>query len=117
MGDMINTSADRLFVPGIIDVEHQRNISGQRRMQGRWRTPCTVAHPCHILSSYGRSREGHRQPMTGDHVTIGVKISDFHFYPLYRRIDEARSAATAALFTEHMPGLDTQPELQGHILH
>src|SRR3954470_4072765 len=71
MDYVIGRAGDRALVPAIIQVEAQRSVSTDRRVQARRRLPRAVAHATYILAA--RSGRGERQldPVDGHRMSLG----------------------------------------------
>ena len=79
-------------VPGVDDVEHQRRVHADRRVQRRRRLPGAEAHARDELARRARRVQRHAPPAAGDDVARIDHAAHLHLHPLHRRIDVARGA-------------------------
>ncbi len=78
MGDKVGTAAQYAIAPGIHDVENQRRIHANGRMQGRGRVPCFVANARHVLTLGAAAAERHPAAVADQDVAIFYKAAHFH---------------------------------------
>src|SRR6185369_12322004 len=85
------------------------------RMQSGGRMPGAVADAADALGAPAGRLQRHTPAVAGDDVASLGQSVDPHLHALDGRIDVARRALGADLFTEHVPGLQrhTQLELDG----
>ena len=113
MHHVILAAAERPPDPGVDDVEHQRRVDRDRRVQARRRLPGAVAHAGHELAV--ASRSGAAAPSgrcRSRRAGPAVRPATLHLQPLDRRIDVAGGAAGRAFLAEHVPRLERLPQLE-----
>ena len=107
---MILATAERTLHPGIDEVEHQRRVHGQGRMQAARRLPGAIADCADELADGARRPQRQRMAVAGDAVALGRQAGGVHLQALDRGIDVATRAAgtavTAGLFARSALALD-----------
>ena len=99
-------------VPGVDDVEHQRRVHADRRVQRRRRLPGAVAHARDVLAGRAGRVQRHAPAVAGDHVARVDQAAHLDLHPLDRRVDVAGRRAAGRLLAQHVPGLDRLAQLQ-----
>ena len=112
MRDMVDAAADRAARPAVVDVEDQRRVDRQRRVQARRRLPgleadagdgnlAVVGQPS--SARRGRCKHG---------VALRVEAFGLDLQPLDRAIDEAHRAADRTLLAHDVPWLQRLAQLK-----
>jgi hypothetical protein len=66
---MIGATADRLPVPGVDDIENQRRVRLDGRMQSRWRLPGPVTDPDYIFTLAPGAAQSQAASVADDNMT------------------------------------------------
>ena len=114
VGDVVRAAGDRAAGPGVDQIEDQRHVHADGRVQRRRRLPGAIAHAGHGLAGRAGGVQGDAPAIAGDDVTHLDQPAGLDLQPLDRRVDVAGGAAGAGLLAEHVPGLDRLPQIQGH---
>ena len=98
MRDVVGAAADRAAIPGIDEVEHQRGVDRNSRMQTRRWLPGAVAHPGNIID-YEVNIINHDDP-----ITAGLKDFKMHSEQYYMHVDPSNEVLATTTFSgEHAP--------------
>ena len=81
---MIRASAHRSSGPRIDNVEDQRRVHRNRRMQARRRLPGPIAHARHELALFAGWMQRHAPPVAGNHIPRIHQPARLHLNPLHR---------------------------------
>ena len=84
MGDMIGAAADRASAPGVDQVEHQRRIHADRRVQRRRRVPSAVAHTAHKFTHLAGGLHRDHAAIAGEHMAVTDETGGMQLQPLDR---------------------------------
>src|SRR5690606_36076114 len=87
MDDVIGASADRVMVPGVVDIESQRPIDANRGMKTRGGLPGPVADAADELRARARRLDGHLDPVATDELPSGRRTPHLDLNALDGRID------------------------------
>ncbi len=109
---VILASTERTIHPGVDDVERQRRVRSNCRVQRRRRLPGAIAHASDVLAVPPGRLERYGPAVARDDEAIAREAGDVHLQPLERRVDVARRAACAALFAKDRPRLERLAEGQ-----
>src|SRR5207247_1862184 len=101
--DLIGASAQGTTVPTVHDVEDQRGVDADGRLQTLRRLPGAKANARHVLGFGAGGMQRHGAPIAGNDVTRVGQALDFDLQTLERGIDVAYGAAGKALFAQHVP--------------
>src|SRR6202030_3495868 len=109
---MINAAAKRSLVPEVDDVENERRVDRNSRVQATGRLPSSVPHAGDELA--GRACRVQRNPaaVARDEVPRVDQSADLHLEPFDRRVDVSYRSARAGLLAEHVPGLERLTQLE-----
>lgn len=106
MADIISTAPHGLFCPQIHNIENQRGVYRNGRMQTIGRLPGPVADACHKDAFNTSGLQGQSSAIAGDDVTgIGHPL-DFDLHSFQRRIHKPDGSAAACFFTQNIPGFN-----------
>jgi hypothetical protein len=105
MGDVVDAAAERAPVPAIDDIEGQRRVDVDRRLQCRRQLPRLETHAGDVFAGAPGRGERHKSPVAGDGVAGGVEGLHSNLQPFDRGIDETRCGAGGRVLAENMPGL------------
>src|SRR5712671_5526840 len=114
MRDVVDAATKRATIPAIIDVEGERRLHRDGRMQRGRQLPSLEADAGGIfLRASGR---GKRNPaaIAGDDVARSVEPLRLDLKSLDRGIHKTRGGTGRALFAQHVPGLQRLPQLELH---
>ena len=114
---MVPAAAERTLEPAVDDVEGQRCVNADRRMQRRGRLPGAVSHAGHVLARATRGLQGQRHAIDADPVARVVQTGDAHLDALQRRVHVTHRAAGRALLAHHMPRLQRVAQRQVNAAH
>src|SRR5205823_8840157 len=103
---VVRAAANRPAGPRVDDVEGERRLDADRRMQCRRRTPGAEAHARDVFARDARRRKRQSTSIARDGVPARRCARDLDLHAFDRRIDEARRAAEADLLAKNMPWLD-----------
>src|SRR5581483_1061105 len=112
MRDVIGEAGNGALIPGVVEIEPERRVHADRRMQARSRLPRAETHTGDELAFGAGAREREAAAVARDEITLAVQMPRGELHPLERRVDEARSAAGAGLFAEHRPRLERMAQLE-----
>ena len=112
MRDVIFAATRGAAHPAVEQVEHQRRVHADRRMQRRRRLPRAVAHGGDELADAPGRAQRHAPPVAGDHIAVRRQSRDLDLQALHRGVDVAHGAAGRALLAHHVPGLERLAQLQ-----
>jgi len=112
VGDMIGASGDGALIPGIDDVENQRRVNADGRMQAVRRLPGAVTEAGDEFAVAAGGVEGNGDTIDGDCVTGVDEALNFDLKALDGGIDAADGAPAAGLFAENIPGFDGLAEFE-----
>src|SRR5258705_3153528 len=112
MRDVVDTAAKRATAPAIIDIEGERRLHLDGRMQRRRQLPRLEADAGNILPR--ASGRGERNPaaIAGDDMARSIEPLRLDLQSVDRGINETRGAADRALLAQHVPWLQRLPELE-----
>ena len=113
MGNVIDAAAERAAAPAIDNVEGERSVSLDRRVQRRRQLPRLEPDPGDVFAGPAGRSQRNKAPVAGDSVAAGVEALDLDLQPLDRGIDEARSDPGGRILAEDMPGLQRVPQFEG----
>src|SRR5437660_1105894 len=114
MGDMIDAAAERAPGPGVDNVECQRRVDRNRRMQTRGGFPRFEANAADAFACRAGRAHRHAPSVAGDDVAVRHISLRLHLQALDGGIDKTHSAAGNAFFAEHMPGLERLTDFELH---
>ena len=114
MGHVIDAAAERAAAPAVENVEGERRVDVDVRMQGVRQLPGLEAHAGDELAGPAGRDQRHAAAIAGDQMAVRVQSVDLDLQPLDRGIDEAHGGALRAILAEHIPGLERVPQLQPH---
>ncbi len=112
--DVIGAAAERALVPRVDEVEHERRVDADRRMEAAWRLPRAIADARHELARRAGRLQRNRAAVAGEEMARFGHAGDLDLQPFDRRIDVADRAARAGLFPEHVPRLERLAQLDVH---
>ena len=112
---MVGAAANRALAPGVHNIEHQRRLHADRRMQRRRRMPGAKAHARDKLTRHAGGMQRQRAAIAGDQMTRFSEAIHFDLHALDRRIDVARGCACVHFFAQHVPRLDGLTQFETHI--
>src|SRR6185369_4092613 len=112
MRDVVDTSAKRAATPAIIDIEGERRLHLDGRMQRGRELPRLEANAGNIFPRAPGRRERNAAAIAGHDMARGVEPLRLDLQSLDRGIHEARSAADRALLAQHVPWLERLPKLE-----
>ena len=115
MGHVIDAAADRTVVGPVDDVEGERRVDRQGRMQPAGQFPRLVADAGDGLHRDPGRRHRQRPTVAGNHVTLGLEAVGQHLQPLHRGIHEPHRARPRRLLAHHVPGLQRMAQLKGDV--
>src|SRR6188474_3420435 len=96
--DMICTAANRSAFRQVHDIEHQRRMDWNRRVQASRRLPGAVADAANEVAVSACRLQRQRSAVTCHREAFSDQTADSNLHPLDRRIDITRGAARAGLF-------------------
>ena len=114
MRDVVDAAAHRALVPCVQDVEHQRRVHRNRRMQAARRLPCPIAHAGDELADRSRGMQRHAPAVARDDVARAGHAGHLDLQPLDRGIHVPNRPSGARFFAHHMPRLERLPQLEVH---
>jgi hypothetical protein len=111
---VIAAAAERAARPGVEQVEGQRRMHADVRVQRRGRLPGAVTHRADELADRPGRPQRHRMAVAGNPVAPRREARRVHLQALERRIDEAHRAAGAAFLAHHGQGSSAMAQLDAH---
>src|SRR6478752_595979 len=103
VNDVIRATRDRALVPVIVDVDVQRPVDADGRVQAGRGLPGAVTHAANSLPQNAGGLERQWVAVDRDHVAPLGETECADLQSFQGRIDVASLTAGAALFTEHVP--------------
>ena len=82
MGHVVLAAAQRALHPGVHNVEGQRRMDADGRVQAARRVPGLVSHTGHKLAHGAGALQRQRLAIAGDHIAALVEPLDMHFHAL-----------------------------------
>ena len=104
--DIVDATAQGSPAPAIDNVEGERRMDVDRRMQRRRQVPGLVAHAGDEFALPAGRAERHAASVAGDDVAAFVQSLHLDLQTLDRGIDDAHRAAGHSFFAQHIPGLE-----------
>src|SRR5882724_646018 len=112
MSDVIGATAYTPVVPGVHNIEHERRVETDGRMEAtRW-LPSPVTHTRYVFTVGTRRVQLKGDPSHGDDVAAVNQTAKLHLDALDRRINITRSAARGRLFSQNVPGFERLAQFQ-----
>ena len=111
---MIDAAAHRALVPRVHDVEHERRVHRNRRMQAARRLPGAIADAGDELADRPGRMQRHAPAVAGDDVARVGHAGHLHLQPFDRGIHVAHRAAAARFFAQHVPRLERLTQFEVH---
>ena len=115
MRDVILTAAHRTFHPVIHQIEYQRAVRRNRRVQAGRRLPGTVAHASDEFADAPGGLQRDAPAIHRQHVALIHQPAHLDLQPLDRRVDIAHRAARRTLFAHDVPGFERAAQFDVHI--
>src|SRR5262249_24126871 len=112
MGNVVDAAAERAAAPAIENVEGERGVDVDGRVQRRRQLPRFEAYAGDVLAGPAGWRQRNEPSVAGDGMVGGIETLDLHLQPLDRGIDEARGDTGGPTFAPHMPKLQRGPPFQ-----
>ncbi len=112
---MIDASANRTLIPAIDEIEDQRRMHRNGRVQRRREPAGAKAYAGDRSRSPGftRGMERHPAPIACDHVAgFRREPGHLHLHPFQRGVHAANGSSGSGFFREHIPGLEGLPQLK-----
>src|SRR5499425_2070620 len=106
MGNVVNAAAERAAAPAIENVEGERGVDIDGRVQRRRQLPHLEAHAGDVFAGAAGCRQRNEPSVAGDGVAAGIETIDLHLQSLDRGIDEARGDAGGRILAQHVPRLE-----------
>ena len=91
--DVIGAAGDRTLVPAVVEVEMQRAVNADRRVQARRRLPGAIADAANLLARGAGRLERQLHAVAADEVAASVMPRKPNLEALQRRVDVASLAA------------------------
>ena len=110
MGDVVGAATTRHAGGGVDELEAQRPVDGDGRVQRARRLPGPVAHPADLDVGVVGRQQRDRVAVGGDDVAVPVGSDEPNLDALHRRVDVAGGAACGGLLAEHVPRFDGAPQ-------
>src|SRR5688572_6479815 len=110
MHHVILASGDGSLVPRVDEIERQRRLHWNRRMQRRRRLPCTVADAGDVLTITSGRLQRQRTAVARDDEAVGSEPGGHDLQTFDRRVDVTHCTTTHALFAEDVPGFERLPQ-------
>lgn len=84
MGDVVLATAQRTLHPGVEQVEHQRRMHRDRRLQAVGRLPSAEAHTRDKLANPSGRLQRHRNAIAGQQIALRRQPREFDLQALQR---------------------------------
>src|SRR6266851_5804496 len=114
MDDVVDAAAERTGAPLVENVEGERGVGVDGRLQRPRQLPGLEADACDIFAGTAGGGQRNAASVAGDGVAAGIEPLEPHLQPLDRGIDEARSGAGGRFLAQHVPGLERLTQFQAH---
>src|SRR6185369_14671019 len=98
--------------PSVDDVEGERCLHPDGRMQPGWRRPRAVADTGDVFSRRAGWCEGELASIACDRVPRAAHAVDLDLQAFDRGVDITRSGACTDFLAQHVPGLDRLAQLE-----
>src|SRR5215467_1133838 len=112
MGNVVNAAAERAAAPAIENVEGERGVDIDGRVQRRRQLPRLEAYAGDVFAGPAGWRQRNEPSVAGDGMAAGIETLDLHLQPLNRGIDEARGDTGGRIFAQHVPRLERVPQFK-----
>ncbi len=106
MGHVVGAAAARRAGGDVDELEPQRPVDGDRRVQRARRLPGAEPDPADLDVGVVGGQQRDRVAVGGDDVAMPVGADEPHLDALDRRVDVAGGAARGRFLAEHVPRLD-----------
>jgi hypothetical protein len=103
--------------PGIHQVEDQRRVGRNGRVQAGRRLPGPVAHPGHMLAHRAGGLQRNGAAIDGQQEAVIRHAGGPYLQALDGGVDKAHGAADGAFLTHHMPGFEGAAQLDLDAAH
>ena len=84
VGDVVLAAAQRTLHPGIDQIENERRVYANRRMQARRRLPGAIAHATDEFADRAGLLQRYGMTVAGQHVTVTGHAGRFDLQPFDR---------------------------------
>src|SRR5262245_5140010 len=112
MGNVIDAAAERAAAPAIENVEGERGVDVDGRVQRRRQLPRLEAYAGDVFAGPAGWRQRNEPSVAADGMAAGIKTFDLHLQPLDRGIDKARGDTGGRIFAQHVPRLERVPQFK-----
>ena len=104
-----------LRAPPVDEIEHQRTVRVDRRVQRRPWSPGLETNACHPVPGVLVVWRGTGTLLHVRMWRVALKPCDEHLHPLDRRVDVSSSTSAADFLAEHVPRFDRATQFQSHV--
>ena len=111
MRDVVAAAAQRAVHPGVDQVEDQRRVHADRRVQAAAAARRGSARRPRTRRRCRSARSGTRRPLQVSAYALAARPRDAHLHALDRGVDVAHRAAGRAFLAQHVPGLERLAQL------
>src|SRR6202022_1833355 len=113
-GDMGDAPPHRVLVPRIHDVEYQRRLHRNRRMQAARRLPGPVADARDKLSNRSRGMQRHAPTVARDDVARVGQVGYLPLHSFHRGIYVSHRPSSTRFFSHDVPRFERLTQLEVH---
>src|SRR6266566_771701 len=115
MRHVIGAASEAASVPGVQDVEHQRRMDANGRMQASRRLPGAKPDAGDVFAVGAGRVQWNNDAADTDGVARAGQPPHLDLNALQRRVHETDRAAWAALFAQHVPGLQRLAQFKVYV--
>ncbi len=116
VGDMAGAAANGTVQPGVDEVEDERSLHGDRRMQAAGRLPGAKADACNELALSSSGVQGNAATVACEDVTWIGQTTELDLYSFHGGVDVAGNASAARFLSEDVPRFDRLPNFEGDVV-
>src|SRR5215471_3072816 len=114
VGNVVDAAAERAAAPAIENVEGERGVDIDGRVERRRQLPRLEAYAGDVFAGPAGWRQRNEPSVAGDGMAVGIKTLDLHLQPLDRGVDKARGDASGRIVAQYVPRLERVSQFNFH---
>src|SRR6266571_4916988 len=115
MRDVVGATAKAALVPGVVEVEGERCVDANRRVQALGWLPGAVTHSGNGFAIGAGGVQRDAAAIHAERETVADQAADLDLEAFERAIDVTDGRAATGFFAEHVPGLEGGAEFNLNI--